>query len=129
MFKHELYNRAGDGNRVRTLNSILFYVIYFNLFVECFGCLRFFQIDWQSQPSPWTLVDKCSCSNARFSNSMDLLSQSYTISNLDLDPNDRLPMQLQNSVLILLNHSKIKRLPWQHFLISPKHLIRLTMTS
>ena len=69
VFKQELYNRAGDGNRVRTLISILFYVIYFNLFVECFGCLRFFQIDWQSQPSPWTLVDKCSCSNARFSNS------------------------------------------------------------
>ena len=67
MSKHELYNRAGDGNRVRTLISILIYVIYFNLFVECFGCLRFFR--WQSQPSPWTLVDKCSCSNARFSNS------------------------------------------------------------
>ena len=42
LFRHELYNRAGDVNRVRTLISILFYVIYFNLFVECFGCLRFF---------------------------------------------------------------------------------------
>ena len=45
VFKHELYNRAGDGNRERTLISILFDVIYFNLFVECFGCL--FQIDWR----------------------------------------------------------------------------------
>ena len=34
VFKHELYNRAGEGNRVTTLISILFYVIYFNLFVE-----------------------------------------------------------------------------------------------
>ena len=42
VLRHELYNRAGDGNRVRTLISIFFYVIYFNLFVECFGCLRFF---------------------------------------------------------------------------------------
>ena len=29
VFKHDLYNRAGDGNRVRTLISILFYVNIF----------------------------------------------------------------------------------------------------